>query len=51
VAGNEGLARPVFDIDSIGLISLLNKMNKGLAPRRPTASGCNWKRRSSAWAR
>ena len=30
VAGNDGLARPVFDIDSIGLISLLNKMNKGL---------------------
>ena len=30
VAGNDGLARPVFDIDSIGLISLLNKMNQGL---------------------
>lgn len=30
VAGNDGLARPVFDIDSIGLISLLNKMNGGL---------------------
>ena len=30
VAGNDGLARPVFDIDSIGLITLLNKMNKGL---------------------
>jgi len=29
VAGNEGVAKPVFDIDSIGLISLLNKMNKG----------------------
>lgn len=30
VAGNDGLARPVFDIDSIGLISLLKKMNQGL---------------------
>lgn len=28
--GNDGLARPVFDIDSIGLISLLGKMNQGL---------------------
>ena len=33
VAGNEGLARPVFDIDSIGLISLLKKMNQGLGAR------------------
>src|SRR6202167_2064334 len=39
VAGNEGLARPVFDIDSIGLISLLNKMNEGLG-----ASAANGKR-------
>jgi methylenetetrahydrofolate reductase (NADPH) len=30
VAGNDGLAKPVFDIDSIGLISLLNTMNQGL---------------------
>jgi methylenetetrahydrofolate reductase (NADH) len=30
VTGNDGLARPVFDIDSIGLISLLRKMNQGL---------------------
>ena len=29
VAGNEGVAKPVFDIDSIGLISMLNKMNQG----------------------
>src|SRR5579862_9048168 len=27
VEGHDGLAKPVFDIDSIGLISLLNKMN------------------------
>jgi methylenetetrahydrofolate reductase (NADH) len=32
VAGNAGLAKPVFDIDSVGLISLLNKMNQGLGP-------------------
>ncbi len=31
VTGNDGLARPVFDIDSIGLISLLGKMNQGLS--------------------
>jgi methylenetetrahydrofolate reductase (NADPH) len=30
VTGSDGLARPVFDIDSIGLISLLSKMNQGL---------------------
>jgi len=30
VTGNDGLARPVFDIDSVGLISLLGKMNQGL---------------------
>jgi methylenetetrahydrofolate reductase (NADPH) len=29
VAGNEGMAKPVFDIDSVGLISILNKMNRG----------------------
>jgi len=35
VSGNEGLARPVFDIDSIGLISLLARMNRGLAASEP----------------
>jgi methylenetetrahydrofolate reductase (NADPH) len=30
VAGNDGLAKPVFDIDSVGLISLLDQMNHGL---------------------
>jgi methylenetetrahydrofolate reductase (NADPH) len=29
VTGNQGMAKPVFDIDSVGLISLLNKMNNG----------------------
>jgi methylenetetrahydrofolate reductase (NADPH) len=33
VAGNEGLAKPVFDIDSIGLIAMLNKMNRGFDPK------------------
>lgn len=31
VAGNDGLAKPVFDIDSIGLISMLQTMNHGLS--------------------
>ena len=34
VGGNDGLAKPVFDIDSVGLISMLNKMNHGLDPKR-----------------
>ncbi len=29
VSGNGGMAKPVFDLDSIGLISLLDKMNRG----------------------
>src|SRR5581483_7866454 len=29
VAGHEGLAKPVFDIDSVGLISMLDRMNRG----------------------
>jgi methylenetetrahydrofolate reductase (NADPH) len=33
VAGNEGLPKPVFDIDSVGLISMLNKMNQGFDPK------------------
>jgi methylenetetrahydrofolate reductase (NADH) len=33
IAGNEGLAKPVFDIDSVGLISMLNKMNRGFDPK------------------
>lgn len=31
VAGNQGLAKPVFDIDSVGLICMLRNMNGGLA--------------------
>jgi methylenetetrahydrofolate reductase (NADPH) len=33
IAGSEGMAKPVFDIDSVGLISMLNKMNHGLDPK------------------
>src|SRR6185503_20735785 len=33
VAGNDGLAKPVFDIDSVGLISMLNQMNQGFDPK------------------
>ena len=32
IAGNGGTAKPVFDIDSVGLISLLEQMNRGLDP-------------------
>ncbi len=34
VSGLGGMAKPVFDLDSIGLISLLNKMNRGFELRR-----------------
>ncbi|NUM77979.1 methylenetetrahydrofolate reductase, partial [candidate division KSB1 bacterium] len=34
VAGNEGMAKPVFDLDSIGLICMLNKMNRGFEYRQ-----------------
>jgi methylenetetrahydrofolate reductase (NADPH) len=37
VGGSEGLAKPVFDIDSVGLISLLSRMNRGLNPREASA--------------
>lgn len=29
VSGDEGMAKPVFDIDSVGLIAMLEKMNHG----------------------
>ena len=34
IGGNDGLAKPVFDIDSVGLISMLNTMNGGLNSRK-----------------
>ncbi len=39
VAGTEGLAKPVFDIDSVGLISLLRRMNQGLAASESSSTG------------
>ena len=34
VTGNGGMAKPVFDIDSVGLITMLNKMNHGFSYTR-----------------
>jgi methylenetetrahydrofolate reductase (NADPH) len=34
VAGDEGMAKPVFDLDSVGLIAMLNKMNRGFEYRQ-----------------
>ncbi len=34
VTGHKGLAAPVFDIDSVGLVSLLAEMNEGLPDER-----------------
>jgi methylenetetrahydrofolate reductase (NADPH) len=39
VAGNDGLAKPVFDIDSVGLIAMLNKMNRGLDSKNSNGNG------------
>ncbi len=41
VSGNGGLAKPVFDIDSVGLISMLDHMNQGLAPPETRGNGRN----------
>ncbi len=38
VMGHRGLAAPVFDIDSVGLISLLSEMNAGLPDTRRPAT-------------
>jgi methylenetetrahydrofolate reductase (NADPH) len=38
-AGYHGHARPVFDIDSVGLLSLLREMNAGLGVGRPGKDG------------
>ncbi|HXF97956.1 MAG TPA: methylenetetrahydrofolate reductase C-terminal domain-containing protein [Gaiellaceae bacterium] len=38
VTGHEGLAKPVFDIDSVGLLKLLSDMNEGLPAGRPPGS-------------
>jgi len=39
VAGAGGTAKPVFDIDSVGLISMLSQMNRGLDPNETPGSG------------
>jgi methylenetetrahydrofolate reductase (NADPH) len=36
VTGYGGLARPVFDLDSVSLIAMLKAMNEGLEVQRPT---------------
>src|SRR5581483_4351833 len=43
IAGNGGLAKPVFDIDSVGLISMLHQMNQGFD--RPDGPGRGSERR------
>ncbi len=35
VDGHEGQAKPVFDIDSVGLLTMLREMNQGLKVRGP----------------
>lgn len=39
IAGNEGLAKPVFDIDSVGLIAMLDKMNRGFGAKAAADGG------------
>lgn len=39
ITGSGGTAKPVFDIDSVGLISLLEKMNRGFDPNDPRTGG------------
>jgi methylenetetrahydrofolate reductase (NADPH) len=39
VTGAAGTAKPVFDIDSVALISLLEKMNRGFDPNDPRTGG------------
>ncbi len=40
VGGNGGTAKPVFDLDSVALISLLDKMNKGFDDRNVKTQFC-----------
>lgn len=40
VSGNEGMAKPVFDIDSVGLIALLDKMNRGFDEKHARTAFC-----------
>ena len=38
--GNEGMAKPVFDLDSVGLIAMLNKMNQGFDEHHEKTQFC-----------
>jgi methylenetetrahydrofolate reductase (NADPH) len=40
VSGNGGMAKPVFDIDSVGLITLLSRMNSGFDDRHVKTQFC-----------
>ncbi len=40
IGGVEGMAKPVFDIDSVGLISLLSMMNRGMDGRHEATAFC-----------
>ena len=40
IGGNEGMAKPVFDIDSVGLIALLDKMNRGFDDEHRKTAFC-----------
>ena len=49
LVGHRGLAAPVFDIDSVGLLSLFSEMNEGLAATSAgRARGCDARTSSSA---
>ena len=52
VTGHEGLAKPVFDIDSVGLLKLFSDLNAGLPDeRRPGTSLEGTISSSAAWSR
>ncbi len=38
INGYSGAAKPVFDIDSVGLLTLLNEMNRGLGVKLPNGA-------------
>jgi len=40
VTGNEGMAKPVFDLDSVSLICMLNKMNHGFDENHDKTQFC-----------
>ena len=48
VMGHKGLAAPVFDIDSVGLLSLFSEMNEGLRDERRPEPGSTGRTSSSA---